>query len=47
MGKVRQHSKRLAGSIWRRIPLKYKPIVLLAGLALVLYLAEAVVSLFS
>jgi len=47
MGKLKQQSRRMAGSIWRRIPLKYKPIVLLAGLALVLYLAEAVVSMFS
>jgi hypothetical protein len=33
--------------IWRRILLKYKPIVLPAGLAMVFYLAEAVVLLFS
>lgn len=47
MVKFKQQSKRVAGSIWRRIPLKYKFIVLLAGLAMVLYLTEAVVSLFS
>lgn len=46
VGKIRQQSKRIAGSIWRRIALKDKPIVLLAGLATVFDPAEAVVSLF-
>ena len=40
---LKQQSKRIAVSIWRRIPWQYKPIVLLAGIALVLYIVQAVV----
>ena len=47
MGKVKQHSKRALGWFWRKLPWYGKLIAPFVVVALVLYLAEAVVSLFS
>lgn len=43
---MKQHAKNAARSAWRRTPWQYKPIVLIAGVVLVLYIVQGVVSLF-
>lgn len=47
MVKVKQHSKRALGWLWRRLPWYGKLIAPFVVVALALYLAEGVVSLFS
>jgi hypothetical protein len=47
MGKVKHHSKRALGWSWRKLPWYGKLVAPFVIFALALYLAEAVVSLFS
>lgn len=47
MGKVKQQSRRVLGWFWRKLPRYGKIVTPFVVVALVLYRAEAVVSLFS
>lgn len=47
MAKMKQHSKRALGWFWRRLPWYRKFVAPFVVVALALYLADAVVSLFS
>jgi hypothetical protein len=46
MPKTKKHLGGVARWLWRKLPWQSKPLVVLAGLAMVLYLIEAVVSMF-
>lgn len=43
---VKKHAGGVLRWVWRKLPWQSKPLVVLAGLAMVLYFVEAVVSMF-
>lgn len=43
---MKQHAKNAVRSAWRRLPWHYKPVVLIAGLVMVMYVIQGVLSLF-